>query len=48
MDLAEKICSWDDRNFIITAGIGQATGDCENVKDMGLVAQHSYGVIGGK
>lgn len=45
MNLANEILKWDEQNFIITAGIGEETGS-QNIKDIGLVAQHSYGVIG--
>lgn len=36
---------WDAKDYIMTAGVGEMTGDNADLKDMGLVAQHSYGIV---
>lgn len=46
MDFAKKLVEWDGKNYMMAAGVPEATGDLvEKHKELGLVAQHSYSII---
>ena len=46
--LFEKLEAYDKRNFMMAASAGSTEASAESLEDLGLVAQHSYGLIAAK
>lgn len=43
--LFEKLLVYDKKNYIMAASAGTTSASAEILEDLGLVAQHSYGII---
>lgn len=46
--LFEKLEAYDKRNFMMAASAGSTEASAETLEDLGLVAQHSYGLLAAK
>jgi calpain-15 len=44
-DLAARLCNWDQKGYIMAFGLDESKMDSDNLKALGLIAKHSYGVI---
>lgn len=44
-DLAMRLCNWDQKNYIMAFGLDESKQSSENLKALGLISGHSYGVI---
>lgn len=44
-DLAAMLCDWDAKDYIIAIGLDSSKKSTENLKALGLITEHSYGLL---